>query len=142
MMTCESVREELVAYRDGELPEHDRERIAEHLKTCLVCHREEAQLARTEQLLVTMARIPPSQDFAVTFWKRLEQEKLQPRTAPLETISRPELSFVRWWREVREIFNASQEPLDILRIFLSLFEDTTSNGNPGSGARPCSPRIG
>jgi hypothetical protein len=101
MMTCEFVQGELVAYRDGELPEQDREQIAAHLKTCAVCAYEEAQLARVEHFLVTMERITPSPDFAATFWKRLEQEQ----TAQVN-ISDREHRLVRWWREVRETMTA------------------------------------
>jgi anti-sigma factor RsiW len=74
MTTCNAVKEELVAYRDGELPEQDRERVAAHLLTCAECAREEAQLAQVEYLFSKMERITPSPDFA-QLWKRLEQEQ-------------------------------------------------------------------
>ena len=44
-MTCETIRKELVAYRDGELRERDRAQIAAHLSTCAACAREEARLS-------------------------------------------------------------------------------------------------
>ena len=50
-MTCDFVQEELVAYRDGELPEQEQVQIVVHLKTCAECAREEAQLTRIEHLL-------------------------------------------------------------------------------------------
>ncbi len=73
-MTCETIRKELVAYRDGELLERDRAQIAAHLSTCAACAREEARLARVSQLLTNLERVTPSPDFAATFWRRLEQE--------------------------------------------------------------------
>lgn len=88
-MTCEMVRKELVAYRDGELRERDRTRIAAHLSGCPSCAQEEAQLARVSQLLTNLERISPSPDFAATFWRRLAQE------SQVEQENR----FVRWWRE-------------------------------------------
>ena len=94
-MTCETIRTELTAYRDGELPEQDRARIAAHLSTCPACTREETELARVGQLLTQMERITPSADFAATFWRRLEQEGHQ---EPVELESR----LIHWWREWRE----------------------------------------
>jgi hypothetical protein len=91
-MNCEAIRKELVAYRDGELPEQDRVRVATHLETCMACSREEAQLAEVEQLFASLERIAPSPDFAATFWRRLEQE------GQVEQESR----WARWWRESRE----------------------------------------
>lgn len=89
-MTCATIRNELVAYRDGELPELDRERIAAHLHTCPVCSQEERQLARLDQLLTRLERITPSPDFATTFWRKLEQER------PTET---KENWLGHWWHE-------------------------------------------
>jgi len=88
-MTCETIRKELVAYRDGELLERDRAQIAAHLSTCAACTREEARLARVSQLLTNLERVTPSPDFAATFWRRLEQEGQAER----------ESGFARWWRE-------------------------------------------
>ncbi len=94
-MTCETIRPHLVAYRDGELPEQDRVRVATHLSACPVCTREEARLARVHQMLTSLERITPSPDFAATFWQRLEQEG---RSRQEE----PESLLARWWREWRE----------------------------------------
>jgi hypothetical protein len=91
-MNCEAIRKELVAYRDGELSERDRVRVATHLKTCAACSREEAQLAGVGQLFASVERIAPSPDFAATFWRRLEQE------GQIEQDSR----LARWWREWSE----------------------------------------
>lgn len=107
-MTCKFVQEELVAYRDGELPEQDREQIAAHLKTCAECAREEAQLIQVEYLLATMERMTPSPDFAATFWKRLEQERGQAGAERLRVAPLQERPLVRWWRELRETMEAWQ----------------------------------
>ena len=109
MTTCNAIKEELVAYRDGELPEQDREQIAAHLQTCTECAREEAQLAQVEQLFSQMERLTPSPNFAATFWKRLEQEQAQvhvvvePNKPP---VREPRLA--RWWRRLRETFTSWQ----------------------------------
>jgi hypothetical protein len=88
-MSCETIRTELVAYRDGELSNGERARVAAHLRTCPTCAQEEVQLARVSQLLTTLERVTPSPDFETTFWRRLEQEN------PVEQ----ESWLVRWWRE-------------------------------------------
>ena len=94
-MICETIKPHLVAYRDGELPEQDRARVAAHLSTCPACTREEEQLARVNQMLTNLERVTPSPDFAATFWRRLEQEGHGRQEAP-------ESRLARWWRELRE----------------------------------------
>jgi hypothetical protein len=91
-MTCEEIREELVAYQDGELSEQDRKQVAAHLSTCVACHQEAALLARVGQMFSGMERVIPSPDFAATFWQRLEQERQ----------AKPANRFAHWWHELRE----------------------------------------
>jgi len=91
-MTCEELRQELVAYQDGELSEHDRRRVATHLSTCTACTQEAVSFARVGQMFSGMERITPSPDFAAHFWQRLEQERQ----------AEPETRFAQWWRELRE----------------------------------------
>jgi hypothetical protein len=100
-MTCETIRIHLVAYRDGELPEQERTRVAAHLSGCSACTREEAQLTRVNQMLAGLERITPSPDFAATFWRRLEQEG-QSRQ------EEPESRLAQWWREWRESLSSWQ----------------------------------
>jgi negative regulator of sigma E activity len=94
-MTCETIKSQLVAYRDGELSEQERGSVAAHLSTCPTCTREEAQLARVSQLLSTMERVTPSADFAASFWQRLERE---------EQALQPELEShaPHWWHALGE----------------------------------------
>lgn len=91
-MICEEIREELVAYQDGELAEQDRKHVTIHLSTCPACTQEAASLARIGQMFVNLERVTPSPDFAANFWQRLEHER-QPQ---------PENRFAQWWRELRE----------------------------------------
>lgn len=91
-MICEEIREELVAYQDGELAEQDRKHVTIHLSTCPACTQEAASLARIGQMFVSLERVTPSPDFAANFWQRLEHER-QPQ---------PENRFAQWWRELRE----------------------------------------
>jgi hypothetical protein len=91
-MICEEIREELVAYQDGELAEQDRNHVAIHLSTCPACTQEAASLARIGQMFGSLERVTPSPDFAANFWRRLEHER-QPQR---------ESRFAQWWRELRE----------------------------------------
>lgn len=106
-MTCEIVREEFVAYCDGELPEQDREQIAAHLKTCATCAREEAQLAQMTRLLAKMERIEPSPDFATNFWQRLEQEQKTINTE-VDALPLHVNRFAQWWKDFKETLSAWQ----------------------------------
>jgi hypothetical protein len=91
-MICEEIREELVAYQDGELTEQDRRHVTIHLSTCPVCTQEAASLAGIRQMFGSLERVTPSPDFAANFWQRLEHER-QPQ---------PENRFAQWWHELRE----------------------------------------
>ncbi|MGE0823847.1 MAG: anti-sigma factor [Candidatus Binatia bacterium] len=95
-MTCEETREELVAYHDEELSAEDRSRVTAHLRSCVACSQEAAQLKKLTQLLTRVERITPSPDFAATFWQKLEQEKHSP--APATSRLR------EWWKAWRESF--------------------------------------
>jgi putative zinc finger protein len=91
-MICKEIREELVAYQDGELAEQDRKHVAAHLSTCAACTQEAASLARVGKIFGSLERVMPSSDFSANFWQRLEQER-QPQ---------PENRVAQWWRELRE----------------------------------------
>lgn len=135
-MICETIRPHLVAYRDGELSEQDRARVAAHLSACPVCTREEAQLARVHQLLTNLERITPSPDFAATFWQRLEQEG-QSRQ------EEPESRWARWWREGRERLSGWQLAPALagaasLLVFLSYLLSSRPVTTPTPPAQPAS----
>ena len=84
------LQEDLVAYRDSELSALKRVQIAAHLRSCMACTQESAQLGHVDEALARLERVSPSPDFAATFWKRLEQEgRREPETLD-ERAS-------RWW---------------------------------------------
>src|SRR5262249_55247532 len=133
-MTCETIRTHLVAYRDGELPEQERARVAAHLSGCSACTREEAQLARVNQMLADLERVMPSPDFAATFWRRLEQEG-QSRQ------EEPESRLARWWREWRESLSGWQLAPALagaasLLVFLSYILSSRPVTTPTPSAQP------
>jgi hypothetical protein len=112
MTTCNAIREELVAYCDGELSEAESHGIAAHLATCAECAREEAQVRRMQALFVQaekLTRIEPSPNFAATFWQRVEQENTQARPVVVKTPSvAAENRWLQWWNALRETFTAWQ----------------------------------
>jgi hypothetical protein len=108
MKTCELIREELIAYHDGELSEQAQEQVTAHLQTCEACAHEEAQLRRVGQLLMTMKRVVPSPQFAATFWQRLELENNQRRVVEPSTLLPREHRLAQWWRKVKATLNAWQ----------------------------------
>lgn len=111
MTTCNAIREELVAYCDGELPEQERESIAAHLATCVACTQEAAQVHQMQALLVQVekfTRIEPSADFAATFWQRLEQEQQHVHAVVLNKPRVVEGRLPQWWKELRTVFTSWQ----------------------------------
>jgi hypothetical protein len=130
-MTCETIRTELVAYHDGELPEQDRVQIAAHLSTCPTCSQEVRQLARLDKMLSALEPIPLSPEFASTFWRRLEQEKPEPE----------ESRFVRWWREWLsgwQMMPAAVGAASVLILFGYILSDRLTTTLPTSSAPPVS----
>jgi hypothetical protein len=101
-MTCETVREELVAYRDGELSERDQQQIAAHLSSCSSCAHEEAELEKITLLFANLDRITPSPDFATNFWHRLEQETKSVQEKSTQKKKTREIWFSHWWHGLRE----------------------------------------
>ncbi len=61
-MWCRSIRTQLSAYADGELPALERSQVEEHLTSCSVCGRELAQIRRVSRLtsLVPEEEMPSS----------------------------------------------------------------------------------
>lgn len=108
MKTCELIREELIAYRDGELSEQAQEQVSAHLQTCEACAHEEAQLRRVGQLLTSMERIIPSPQFAATFWQRLELENTQHRVVKPSTLLPREHRLTQWWRRLQAALSTWQ----------------------------------
>jgi hypothetical protein len=130
-MICEEVREELVAYQDGELGELDRKQVAAHLSACTACTQEAVSLARIGQMFGSLARVTPSPDFAANFWQRLEHER-QPQ---------PENRFAQWWRELRESMTnwhltPSLVGVASILIFFAAFAQRPERTEPTPGLVP------
>ena len=80
-MSCE-VREHLVAYVDGELPDGLRREVEEHLAGCPSCAQELAELEATRALLERWPVAEPSAEARSRAWDEL-QGRRQPTVAPV-----------------------------------------------------------
>lgn len=87
-MKCRRVEKNLSAYLDGELPEEEKRRTGEHLKTCSRCRERFEELSRVESVLSEF----PGRDPSPFLWTRV-QARLE---AEREPRSRPAPAFVRW----------------------------------------------
>ena len=74
MMTCRMCRDQLSAYREGELADPLRKELEAHLSGCAECR---AELAALEQMIRQMKALPPvpvPADFRSRVWQRIEKE--------------------------------------------------------------------
>ncbi|GEM_PF-4890457 len=74
MTTCRECRDQLSAYREGELDDPLRKALDAHLAGCAECR---AQLAELEQMIRQMKGLPPipvPADFRSRVWQRIEKE--------------------------------------------------------------------
>jgi anti-sigma factor RsiW len=73
-MRCEQIREQLVAYLDGELDAAEREEVDIHLAGCPACRREMVGFESTDDLLGTLGgAIVPERDLAAAVLKQVRE---------------------------------------------------------------------
>ena len=70
MKTC-NMTSLISAYADGQLPEKDRRRVANHLETCDLCRKEYAVIRSIDRLLGGGEDLTPSPGFAAGFWEKV-----------------------------------------------------------------------
>lgn len=79
-MNCDSIRTDLNAYLDGELPKNLRESVAAHLESCEHCRKELEQLKRTVALVKSLAPLPTMPGLETRIMQRwITSRSLQPR---------------------------------------------------------------
>ncbi|MCF3651307.1 HEAT repeat domain-containing protein [Synoicihabitans lomoniglobus] len=72
-MNCQRIQESFIDYQAGILPAHETANVREHLKTCLTCQREWADL---QQTLLTLDKLPepePSPRLRANFYAMLDE---------------------------------------------------------------------
>jgi len=75
MLDCGTVREELSAYIDNELPSAERREIEQHLQVCMGCFKEYMQLQATSAIMRSLREIEPPPGFNDRVKERLRQEE-------------------------------------------------------------------
>ena len=74
-MKCESIREDLSAYHDGELSDRAAAVVEQHLSGCQGCREELGRIAKVWDLLGTLPVVQPSKDFKARFWEKVRREE-------------------------------------------------------------------
>lgn len=77
MIDCESVREELSAYIDNELPSSQRQKIEQHLQLCKRCYDEYFELQATSAIMRSLKEIEPPPGLKEKVKERLFKEEKQ-----------------------------------------------------------------
>jgi anti-sigma factor RsiW len=80
MTTCESVRESLGAWLDGELKPADARSIQQHLDQCVACARERRQLNEVDSLLKRVIGSGAQEIAFEPFWRGVQQRIEDRRT--------------------------------------------------------------
>jgi len=70
-MKCQAVSNNLIAYLDGELPQHERAAIAEHLAVCADCRREAAAFGQAQDALRALNVVETAPDLTADLHRRL-----------------------------------------------------------------------
>jgi hypothetical protein len=71
-MNCKKIKKILSAYTDGEMREHQRGDISNHLERCNECKKEYETLAHQDNYLKQLGLIEPSFNFRKIFWQKVE----------------------------------------------------------------------
>ncbi len=76
-MNCQRIQDHFIDYQAGTLPAHEAAAVREHLKTCLTCQREWADL---QQTLLTLDKLPapePSPRLRANFYALLDEAQAE-----------------------------------------------------------------
>ncbi len=109
-MKCSQIKKKLSAYLDGEMKVDERQMIAGHLKTCILCQEELAALSKVKETFSVLdgMEVPPY--FMTRLRQRIKDEKfLATRPMPiLEKIRRVAFSAAAFAGVVVSLFMGSQ----------------------------------
>lgn len=85
MLTCEEIKEKLVEFLDGELP-NEASLIQEHTKVCPKCQEELNSLSKLKKLFRTWRDIRPSREWKVALEKKLSRIAQEPGLETIEKV--------------------------------------------------------
>jgi len=153
MTNCESVRELLGAWLDGELSSVDARSIQLHVDQCADCKREQQELDRLQSVLTSVVRAGASEIAFEPFWQGVQQRIAQRSTWHARLTGWFELTFsplrLAWavpamialllgvlslesvvptWRQEAQRSNfAAVESIDAYGLNVALFRDSDTN---------------
>jgi len=87
-MTCENVRDHIVAFLDGEVPPDVHAEVSEHLAVCPQCREEADSLRAASQLVRSLAPIQPSETWDLSLQRKLMAHRCQELTDELIRVRR------------------------------------------------------
>lgn len=88
MMTCEDVREQMVAFLDGEAPPDAHAEVQQHLAVCPQCREDAESLRAASQLLRSLPPIKPSETWDLSLQRKLMSERCRELTEELTKVRR------------------------------------------------------
>ncbi len=83
-MRCHKARTKLAAFLDGQLSLSQKEELQEHLKACLNCQEQLADLKQLDQALSVSPLAETGANFVPNFWQKvrnIEAKQVAPKTA-------------------------------------------------------------
>jgi len=80
---CRAYKKNLVAYMDHELPAHEAELTAAHIRRCDRCRRELRELQEVLQPLSQLQTVLPSDGYDRTFWQKVQAAESRHTESPM-----------------------------------------------------------
>jgi hypothetical protein len=76
-MSCESIKELILEYPDGDLTQGEKIQVETHLRECKGCNLFYRQSSELWDLLGRWGGVEPEKDFVATFWDRVSEEDIK-----------------------------------------------------------------
>jgi anti-sigma factor RsiW len=77
-MNCQEAKTLIPIFLDGELDDPDRQRLADHLRTCADCQAEAREIEETWELLGAVKAIEPDPNYSLRFWRSVDAQRPWP----------------------------------------------------------------
>lgn len=74
-MNCQETKTLIPIFLDDELEAEDRQRVADHLRTCADCRTEAWEIEKTWELLGAAKAIEPDPNYSLRFWRSVDARR-------------------------------------------------------------------
>ena len=74
-MNCQETKPLIAIYLDDALDADERQRVAEHLKSCADCRAEAREIEKTWELLGAADAIEPDPNYRIRFWRTVDARR-------------------------------------------------------------------